>query len=1543
MPKPSYFALVGIETLTLQELLACRARRNGLSPTDWTNPLEPEPPPSSGPSPLLNSDTTELTLVECVRTPSAGPYRTAHGSNSAPSSSFCTPPDANIRDSNLPNPLPCRVDTSRRVATPLKNYALPSFKDRSPGTSVSKRACRSLVDGTLSPLSDRVDTSRRVVTPLKECAEPVGLKPVCLSSQLCETIHASLERGGKYNPSQAVKIISTWLDWLLHDLDVDSDYFLSKVTSDPSGGPTCHRLDSTLARAIWRCKVILQEVVRETSLALKIIPDLECQSEWRDIEQSDLMVRLPSLNLLQLAVSRERRRLRDILGVLASYLRKPISDQGSYPGAEGNKYPWVAFPRVLPLMSPEWEPHHNSRTSEVELGFEFQTDIKVSWKPEPGSIGPGDERDWNGATYPQSCLGPFPHHPDTRTLIVHVPTIGREGLLLQDHYPRTEQRDADPAYSPDTADRSFSSTLRTRPERWFEPWDPIKDDKHNAEFTARDSKTSSRSLGRAEGPTIKSPPQSNETLELHDKVAVPEPREGSRGDIPITSLHFNLESTDKHTPQNCHPPAELAMAPAMESDDDIRRLPPRVEMLQECSPRLTDCTNAQSTKIKGSSHACEIRAERRCGPKRGIWDNEANDTSQDPRPCAHQHPRICDPGASAGPNMKPCPRTPSWSLVSFVRRCQRGQTPSIRVPRSWDSEANDSGIKLARVEAKEPRGSLQMDTSPTWFGAAQFKTTVGFRRNPLGSYFESVRRCLSWVILHQRFSDAYFVVSFYKMILNSGIILYDLENIDTDLLRDMTHTLEDNTADLTFKTAIKNRILRHVYEPANTFLSEFNEPVPKNFEPLRTYGSTLKNSGQRAQIEILNLNTSRHQLNIVTTKNKGQSLWGCCLPMEEYDATWRPPWSNETTMHLYNVTRKVPQPREELQIAQMFRIQQPEAVLMLIIRPRSSIEFNARDPVTVLSKNTGTPVFKLVHGSGLDPAPDPYRPTTGGPALTEEYPQTLEQSGPSVKELFGSTRTDSQLSGIGPSPSPNDVRARMSNPPAKVPNAHDVGSGNPNPSSIRSLPGKTTRKGAMCSKERIQGPPSRPFLLTTEPFSRQCLRMQDVACYDKGSHCMGDHEHQDDKTISYMSTLITSETMLSYGPELGPTMKRTMSIDAILSKRTPFRTDPGNIEDPKGPAHELSRSDSSMMRSFPEHSDIQGIVYYSKTCMVASPGPRIKDEPPSNGPFDTFMSGFSQFIARELTDALSKHVTVWDPGPRCKNKPENGIRRNVVCTSGSNRERMIELVTRNLEGLTFVNMLKKSKDGKDPYRTASWSSILLHGATEAARARMTTVTITEISFTNGNKVTEPRRDVTKPTRVPKTRKVGVTVVYGDGILEFKLNESADLFRTAKPKSIERSSRAGHSVMAVSTALVRKDKHMSRNGSPDSSSIANKEEERNYGSLLRATTVLPPSRKLQVPICTDSQDTTGEDILRMYDTKPKQGSKLSNWIQDNMHGHPSFAIARNHYKDGFQDALPMGPITQLPLQLIESTVPLYNVTKLFRAPTAHKASVPSICG
>jgi hypothetical protein len=61
MTELSYFALVGIEPLTLQELLTCRAQRLGLSPPNWPDPTEPEPPPPLGSAILPNLDMTKLT------------------------------------------------------------------------------------------------------------------------------------------------------------------------------------------------------------------------------------------------------------------------------------------------------------------------------------------------------------------------------------------------------------------------------------------------------------------------------------------------------------------------------------------------------------------------------------------------------------------------------------------------------------------------------------------------------------------------------------------------------------------------------------------------------------------------------------------------------------------------------------------------------------------------------------------------------------------------------------------------------------------------------------------------------------------------------------------------------------------------------------------------------------------------------------------------------------------------------------------------------------------------------------------------------------------------------------------------------------------------------------------------------------------------------------------------------------------------------------------------------------------------------------------
>ncbi|KAF9511792.1 hypothetical protein BS47DRAFT_1363559 [Hydnum rufescens UP504] len=215
MTKPTYFALVGIETLSLQELLTCRAIQNGHSPIDWSNPLDPEPPPPSGSSQFLSSDMTELTLVE-------------------------------------------------------------------------------------------VDTSRRVVTPLKKYVESMRPEPTATTSQLCETIHTSFEQGNKYSPSRAVKIISTWLDWLLYNLDVDSTDFLSWVVHNSHVEPACYKLDPALAHTIWQCEVILWETVQETPLFHEATPGTRFEPGSHDLKRASLVVGLPSLGLLQLAVSQAK-------------------------------------------------------------------------------------------------------------------------------------------------------------------------------------------------------------------------------------------------------------------------------------------------------------------------------------------------------------------------------------------------------------------------------------------------------------------------------------------------------------------------------------------------------------------------------------------------------------------------------------------------------------------------------------------------------------------------------------------------------------------------------------------------------------------------------------------------------------------------------------------------------------------------------------------------------------------------------------------------------------------------------------------------------------------------------------------------------------------------------------------------------------------------------------------------------------------------------------------------------------------------------------
>jgi E3 ubiquitin-protein ligase NEDD4 len=57
------------------------------------------------------------------------------------------------------------------------------------------------------------------------------------------------------------------------------------------------------------------------------------------------------------------------------------------------------------------------------------------------------------------------------------------------------------------------------------------------------------------------------------------------------------------------------------------------------------------------------------------------------------------------------------------------------------------------------------------------------------NYFKFIGRCLGLGIFHRRFLDAYFIVSFYKMILKKKVTLADLESVDAELHRGLTWML----------------------------------------------------------------------------------------------------------------------------------------------------------------------------------------------------------------------------------------------------------------------------------------------------------------------------------------------------------------------------------------------------------------------------------------------------------------------------------------------------------------------------------------------------------------------------------------------------------------------------------------------------------------------------------------------------------------------------------------------------------------------------------
>lgn len=64
------------------------------------------------------------------------------------------------------------------------------------------------------------------------------------------------------------------------------------------------------------------------------------------------------------------------------------------------------------------------------------------------------------------------------------------------------------------------------------------------------------------------------------------------------------------------------------------------------------------------------------------------------------------------------------------------------------------------------------------------------------NYFKFIGRCLGLAIFHRRFLDAYFITSFYKMILNKKITLSDMESVDAEIYRSLTWMLNNDVTDV---------------------------------------------------------------------------------------------------------------------------------------------------------------------------------------------------------------------------------------------------------------------------------------------------------------------------------------------------------------------------------------------------------------------------------------------------------------------------------------------------------------------------------------------------------------------------------------------------------------------------------------------------------------------------------------------------------------------------------------------------------------------------
>ncbi|KAF9504446.1 hypothetical protein BS47DRAFT_1441586 [Hydnum rufescens UP504] len=1434
MPKPSYFALVGIETLTLQELLACRARQNGLSPTDWTNPLELEPPPSSGPSPLLNSDTTELTLVD--------------------------------------------------------------------------------------PLSSWVDTSRRVATPLKNNAEPARPKHACLSSQLCETICTSLEQGNKYSPSRAVKIISTWLDWLLYGLDVDLTDLLNWVVHDFRRGSVHYKLDPALAHAIWQCRVILGEVVQETSSSHETTASDDYRHEPYDLEKSNLTAGFPTLNRLQLTVSQARRHLWNASNILASYPRGPALTRRNHAALEGIGSP-LGISQDIDLGLARLAAKEVQAARLSTKGDSVATMLGVPASPTTELFPSKGSRD------------------ETTNFILTLTTIEMEpssgnvqGSLNMSHIPNPSTktnkyhhgalRDFAQAFPPD---HKMTSQDRPRPNLGDIGFPTF----HKDVFPQNGYQHASKPVVHVytnrtrEGTNCRPGKGFHSLIDLTNSLYNGQSRrllqEGTLIVLPRPMISMGIENLariirvatgrrDGHTPVTQSPPRLNKVAKSQYNESGSIRTPTthRVDataifkngILESRQSELTDGQETRGDdlmKTRLSFAIARNQYEDRFQvalptsfiTSLSLWLIEStaipyNATSSNPTRDNHDY-TIDRPNCKTtdtGYNFsmirarKPCDSTPKLELNEDELVKIKHELPSRGYSPQAD-RSNDIMPPFSRVELPQERSPNSWIVQP--FEVQESRVLAMHKYEPEGGIEDNKTNDES--------RDP-----------QSGVLSFVGRNRGSQTISTlvpMSWSSETDNNEVKLTTDQDNEIV-HTRTPTThrlVDLTRISEPkwIQRSSQP---------------EHSVATASTSVTRRNAYMTRNSPSNSNLVMNEEEERNHLW------ESYFHYKMASQSCPQfDPGHTKLSRTY-----EDVQELTRRPGAAILTNetpepGRDVIEPRKPNTiDERVTRTEFGSyGVAQAPTQVN-LFQGPNAHEARPKQRAGLGSSLELIVQTTPKSSchqiedprsnKITGLPYNITSLDGYA-PSRPWTGAPNNQADGLESPANSAQAGYSAKIEWNGDVCSVEPVDQDPK----TLLQPQSRTGPSTSELVTGPKSDLVARNH------TIPQGLPGLEATAGFRRKPLEG--YSKSIERRQMIQNGGIILSDFENID--TGLLHDRTRIWEDNIVDLVFETVIE---YHTPHCTYE--------------PLDTFVSGLNKLTPQELISAFNKHelefisgmfdTKVGEPSKDMP-KPSGSVSQSnqpviemvkywhsVVIMSGVEKNQPRELLQnaiRTLERSASTNASKGSTDTKDPYRTASRSFILPHGATEPAGACTTTETITEISFMNGSELTEPRCDVTEPIRAPMTHRV----------------------------DIEEFLRPEHSVVTTSTVIARKDGYISQDGTPNSSSILNKEKERNYGSLLRTTTVLPSSRKHQVPIHTDSQDTAGDDLTRMYEVKPKQDSKFGDPIRDS---HSSFIIARNWDKDGFQEILPMGLAAQPTPQPIEPPVLPYDVTS--RSPM----SKPGMC-